>query len=196
MTDTEYNKGKEILIPGVLHAIVITYSLIIFCRIRRFLSFLCPSEKMSCIGKYKRNVIDLKTTTMAILYWTLFPISLKLVILSFKPLSISPEHVILVHTLYNTFGVEIFSLCFSLILNQGELPSRTQPRKTGNFYVRRPDFSPRSTTPLSLTLPEPEVETQTTKFQYISSLSRKKNMDQRQPTFGKVVTVGLGGQAE
>ena len=193
MKVTEYIDRKALLIPVVPHTIVIIYSLIMYFRSRRFLSFQCPSGKMSCIGKYQRNVIDLKTCTMAILYWSIFPISLKLVILTFKPFSISPEHVILIHTLYNTIGVETFNLGFSLIIGRGELATRRDPRKVADFYVRRPDFAPRPPTPLSLCTSEPVVEERATKFLYISNLSHRKNMNQR---YGKVVTVGLGRQRE
>ena len=193
ITDTEYIDRKALLIPIVLHGIVITYSLIMYFRSRRFLAKLCPSGKMSCIGKYRRNVIDLKTCTLAILYLSFFPISLKLVILTFKPFSLSPEHVILIHTLYNTFGVETFNLGFSLIIGRGKLATRQEPRKVANFYVRRPDLVPRPLTPFSIFVPQPVVEERTRKFHYISNLSHRKNLNQR---CAKVVTVGLGRQRE
>ena len=178
MINTEYNDDKDFVLPIILHSIVIIYSLIFFVRIRRNLSLFCPSGKMSCIGKYKRNVINLTTTTAIILYWTLLPISFKAMFAACKAFSVSTKNVLLIHTLYNNFSVEIFYIFCCMFVSRRELPSRQDtPRKT-QFYLRKPHLEPRMPTLKRQTVAEPTTLVQRRRFLYVSNTSARKNNGQ------------------
>ena len=178
MITTEYNDDKDFVLPIILHSIVIIYSLIFFVRIRRHLSLVCPSGKMSCIGKYKRNVINLTTTTAIILYWTVLPISFKAMFAAFKAFSVTPKYVFLVHTLFNNSSVEIFYIFCCMFLSRHKLPSRQEtPRKT-QFYLRKPHLEPRMPTLKGQALAEPTTSAQRRRFIYVLDSSARKTYGQ------------------
>ena len=110
-------------------------------RVRRFLRGYCPKKKMSCIGKYKRNTIDIQQTTRWLLFW-LSSLLLDIPFQSFLEADqvLSKESKFLIWTTKGVFLNE----CFILTQLAIEAPDRKLKLvHPGQFYVRSPILEPR-----------------------------------------------------
>ena len=110
-------------------------------RVKRFLRGHCPNQKMSCIGKYKRNVINFQQTTHWMLFWHL-SILLDIPCQAFleRNQSLSPEYKFLI---WNVKGA-VLNECFLLVQLAIKVPdTRKKNIPSCRFYVRSPTLEPR-----------------------------------------------------
>ena len=110
-------------------------------RVKRFLTDHCPNKKMSCIGKYRRNMIDFQQTTYWLICWQV-NILLDIPFQSFLEADqvLSKESKFLIWTTKGVFLNE----CFILTQLAIEAPDRKLKLvHPGQFYVRSPILEPR-----------------------------------------------------
>ena len=85
------------LLFNVCGGIILLFYVIYFWKmqVKRFMTRLCPGGKMSCIGKYQRNVLNFTTTAKLALAWGFFPIFRQFVLLAYAHLEerVSPQNV-------------------------------------------------------------------------------------------------------
>ena len=114
-------------------------------RVKRFLKGFCPNGRMSCIGLYKRNVIDLSQTVYLTFLGVVF-IILRMASVLFiqeNTLELSKKANFWVWNINEIFSCEgFYFFCFPFMLNvEG---SKTQaPQRPTMFYVRKPTTQPR-----------------------------------------------------
>jgi hypothetical protein len=70
----QFIEFKSLLLKVTIPVITLVYMKIFTLRVNRFMSGLCPGKKMSCIGIYRRNVIDLNLTLKLSYFFFLNPI--------------------------------------------------------------------------------------------------------------------------
>ena len=110
-------------------------------RVKRFLKGQCPNQKMSCIGKYKRNVINFQQTTYWMLFWQV-SLLLDIPFQSFleQDQALSKQAKFLI---WNAKGV-FLNECFIFVQLTIKVPStETKLTQPGQFYVRNPISEPR-----------------------------------------------------
>ena len=139
--DNNIENHKMILIwVGFIFLEVVFFNYMAW-RVRRFLRGYCPKKKMSCIGKYKRNTINIQQTTRWLLFWLsslLLDIPFQSALEESQTLSKQSKFF-----LWNAKGV-FLNECFIFIQLSIEVPdTRTKLVKSGQFYVRSPSFEPR-----------------------------------------------------
>ena len=102
---------------------------------RRFMSRLCPGGKMSCIGKYQRNVLNFTITVKLALAWGFFPIFRQFVLVGYEHLAeqVSPQHVFYIDTLLWILFSDVFYTYLNLRLRSRGIPSITETRRATNF---------------------------------------------------------------
>ena len=114
-------------------------------RVNRFLKGFCPNGRMSCIGLYKRNVINLSQTVYLTFLGVVF-IILRMASVLFiqeNTLELSKKANFWVWNINEVFSCEgFYFFCFPFMLNvEG---SKTQaPQRPTMFYVRKPTIQPR-----------------------------------------------------
>ena len=110
-------------------------------QVKRFLRGHCPDQKMSCIGKYQRNVINFQQTTYWMLFWQvslLLDIPLQNFLEENQTLSKQAKFFI-----WNAKGV-FLNECFICIQLAIKVPdTKTKLVQHGKFYVRNPTLEPR-----------------------------------------------------
>ena len=113
---------------------------------------MCPGEKMSCIGRYKRNVLSYRETCALSIAWSfnamLYPVLTGIL----KKLNISPRAVFMIDTFYYVFTYQFITLLIVVILSKRDFPVHSQPHKISHFYVHSP---PRLLEPRRPPLPQP-----------------------------------------
>ena len=80
-------------------------------KVSTFLSGLCPNKRMSCIGKFRRNLIDLADTSMYITCWALYAcldnILLLMAITTSSPV-FAPQSFFFLYNLVSFVFIDIF----------------------------------------------------------------------------------------
>ena len=110
-------------------------------RVKRFLRGHCPGQKMSCIGKYKRNVINFKQTIFWLLCWQVN------LLLDFPFQSFLEADQVLSKQskffIWTTKGV-FMNECSIFLGLASEVPdTKSRLVRPGSFYVRSPVLEPR-----------------------------------------------------
>ena len=110
-------------------------------RVKRFLRAHCPNQKMSCIGKYARNVINFKQTTYWLLCWQV-NLLLDIPFQSFLEAdqTLSNQSKFYIWTAKGVFLNEGF-IFLGLAIKVPD--TKTRLEKPGQFYVRNPILEPR-----------------------------------------------------
>ena len=107
-------------------------------RCRRSTKTMCPGNKMSCIGKYKRNILSYRDTVALSVAWNinsmLFPVFMQIL----ENLHISPKAVFLIDTFYYVVTYEIVTLLIVFTLSNRDFPVHSAPPKISQFYVHCP----------------------------------------------------------
>ena len=108
-------------------------------RVNRFLRRLCPKGRMSCIGLYKRNVIDLSETIRLVV------VGLVCILLRMTGILFIQENSFQLSReasfwIWNTteimFGEGFYFFCFPFFVTVH--PRKQAPEKSTQFYVRNP----------------------------------------------------------
>ena len=86
------------------------------------MSRLCPDGKMSCIGKYQRNVLNFPASVKLSLAWGFFPIFRQFILLTYEKLDgqVSPEYI-------------FYADYLNLRVTRRGIPSNTEIPGTSNF---------------------------------------------------------------
>ena len=107
-------------------------------KANRLVSRLCPQEKMSCIGRYRRNVINYRTTAKMSIFWSLMAV-LDVVVVGFNTsYNISPTSVFYVDTVIWFLMFELLPFFYTINLSFIEIPfCSEEPIRRQIFYVHR-----------------------------------------------------------
>ena len=138
---SNFEMQKLVLIWIVFVLLEIIFFKYMEWRVTRFLRGHCPNQRMSCIGKYKRNVINFKQTAYLMLIWQVnllldFPFQTFLE----KEETLSRESKFLIWVAKGIFLNEGF-IFFQLAIKVDN--SKTKLVQPGHFYVRPPTLEPR-----------------------------------------------------
>ena len=136
LTSSDKDKQSFFLLFNVCGGtILLFYVIYFFLQIRRYKSRLCPGGKVSCIGKYQRNVLDFITTVKLALVWGSFPIFRQFVLLTYAHLDeqVSPQHVFYIDTLLWTLFSDVFYTYLNLRLKRIGIPSINEIPRATNF---------------------------------------------------------------
>ena len=107
-------------------------------KANKLLGRLCPQEKMSCIGQYRRNVINYRTTAKMSIFWSLMAV-LDVVVVGFNSsYNISPKSVFYVDTAIWFILFELLPFFFTIYLSFIEIPfCREEPVRRQIFCVHQ-----------------------------------------------------------
>ena len=99
---------------------------------------------MSCIGRYRRNMIDYKKAKT----WSLCSYSILimdvLLVLVYAKFDLDPKIVFYIDSIAMILAVEMFYTCILFSLTMEKVPVEKCPPRTNKFYVRPPGpLSPR-----------------------------------------------------
>ena len=138
---SNFEMQKLVLIWIVFVLLEIIFFKYMEWRVTRFLRGHCPNQRMSCIGKYKRNVINFKQTAYLMLIWQVnllldFPFQTFLE----KEETFSSESKFLIWVAKGIFLNEGF-IFFQLAIKVDN--TKTKLVQPGHFYVRPPTLEPR-----------------------------------------------------
>ena len=119
---------------------VYSYSLV-----RRKMSGLCPSKKMSCIRKYSRNVIDLKETIYLVIYFSLGALVNLFCVNMFTRFEsiFHPQVTFFLSSIFWVRLVQLPILCLTIKLTIRVIPSVQLVITTNECYVLKPTLEPR-----------------------------------------------------
>ena len=163
----------------------------LYRMLNKFLEGLCPEKKMSCIGKYKRNVISLKETfwLSQIIMTSGISDDILQVVFTYLEVYFSKESIFVIWNITNFISKEGLFLIFPIIISTPNKDVKNY--KATSFYLRSPTvLLPRTTctcTSKFCKLCQLEVETCTlpggnrsTSFSYLSH-----KYSDREPIFRK-----------
>ena len=118
--------------------VAIAYVFYLSSRCHRLMKAMCPGKKMSCIGRYKRNVLSYRETCAWSIAWSFNSMLSPVITRLLKNMEISPRAVIMIDTFYYEFSYQVVTLIIVFILSKRDLPVHSQPPKITHFYVHRP----------------------------------------------------------
>ena len=133
--ETKEESAIEIIQSIVFCFTAAMFNLYYSHKIQNFLTQICPQNRMACIGKYRRNMMDLKENSYYIYLWTMFATlsGLLRIIMIYFPMS--PAAWFWIHnTLWFTFIMILHGLVIPMKM---VIPWRTSG-KTKGFYVQKP----------------------------------------------------------
>ena len=130
--------------------IAIIYVFYLASRCNRLIKAMCPGKKMSCIGRYKRNVLSYRETCALSIAWSFNSMLSPVITGLLKNLYFSPRAVIMIDTFYYEFTYQVVTLIIVFILSKRDLPVHSKPPKISQFYVHTP---PKLLEPRRPTLP-------------------------------------------
>ena len=129
--------------------IMASYNTYYSMKANQYLAGFCPKKTMSCIGKYRRNLLTLQDTSNLIYYWTVYAFFESALIIApklFKSYLISPAMVFWAH---NVLVISFVDIYHGIVLPcKMVIPWTYQKKKQdfSNFYVRKPKLlDPRRT---------------------------------------------------
>ena len=160
----------------------------IYLQVRRFICSYCPLGKMSCIGRYRRNVLTLKQTMAWVLLWCLSgvaDIGLETIFIRYKE-EWSRDTLFWIWNIKGFLANEGFHMLIPLALS---IPSEHASDNLDNvdFYVRKPlvliPRRPNNQTTCELTKPSYVQH-----FMYIKRKAPEKKQEKLEPKTGVKVT--------
>ena len=115
-------------------------------KVRRFSLRLCPNKRMSCVGKFRRNVLDYNSNVMYAIFFTLFASFISITNSIFRRLEfegfIHSREVFYLNCLYWIVCTEIPFLWVAFQIYRNDIRSKGENKEI-EFYVRRPSMAPR-----------------------------------------------------
>ena len=138
---------KKTTFMGIVGSTVFTLYTFFFRRqVKRFLSRLCPNNKMSCIGRYRRNIIDFSESFDCAIFFPLVYIN---VVYIFNGISaqyekyLQPETWFYLDVIIRKLLTEVPFFWMTLTLMRRDIPSNPGLPKKLCFYVSKPNYQPR-----------------------------------------------------
>ena len=112
-------------------------------KVRRFSLGLCPNKRMSCVGKFRRNVLDYNFNVMYAIFFTLFASFISITNSIFWRVEfecfIHYKEVFYLNCLYWIVCTEIPLLWVTFKIYRNDIPSKGEKREI-EFYVWRPSI--------------------------------------------------------
>ena len=181
-------KGENIVVKGLLFSFgfnAIAYVFYLGSRSKRLIKIMCPGSKMSCIGLYKRNVLDYRETAVLSVAWAVMNMFYAVNIELYKYLDLSPKAAFFIDTFYYIFVFEIITISIIFALSSRDFPVHTPPCQVQQFYVTFPSVlvprvPPQSQVPLPAPLLNPNTVTATYEG---NGKGNGKNRKWSQPTY-------------
>ena len=118
----------------------IIFILLMTYRVNKYLQGFCPNGQFSCLGSYKRNVTDFKTTSIWFIYLSMssfVDVGLDVVFTYFKD-SLSPLSIFWIWNLKGVFSNDLLNLLLPLSLTTKDIVPHTNERRVQQFYTRKP----------------------------------------------------------
>ena len=116
-----------------------------FAVAHRLMAGLCPSKKMSCIGKFRRNVLDKNETIRLLIYWVLgglLNVTCNLLFVRFEK-HLRPSVIFNLNSFFWLLLLEVPMLYLTFILTRREIPRIAEIPRSTKFYVLKPSLEPR-----------------------------------------------------
>ena len=143
--ENESQPDHLFLQPHISMALMVFYMARFNNRVKKYIHGNCPRQRVSCIGKYKRNVIGLKTTYTTALALHCFTFAIKFFRQPTKYLSAS--NAFLVNYIVLDSFIYLFAFCVFLYARRQDIPDREDAKSQVDFYLsknrplqpRRPD---------------------------------------------------------
>ena len=104
-------------------------------RINRFIKGISPGSKMSCIGMYRRNLLDFKETLALSIAWAVNAMLYGVITKILEDFKISPKHAFFIDNFIYLFVFEVITLIIFFHLSYRDIPVNTKPPKISQFYV-------------------------------------------------------------
>ena len=123
--------------------IQIFYSVRFLYRMTRYINGQCPGGKMSSIGKYRRNILGLKSTFWAGVSGSLFPL-IQNILRTVTEHSLSRWHAFYANFIILDSLLYLFYISIFFVASLKDLPSVSDPPRKTTFYASRPtELEPR-----------------------------------------------------
>ena len=104
-------------------------------KVNRYIKGVCPNQKMSCIGKYKRNFLNYNQDMMHAFAWQTISVLDICVLPLYSNYNLSPTLVSYVDVLTLVLIKEIWLLLTSLVWANREIPVSNEVPRRIKFYV-------------------------------------------------------------
>ena len=111
----------------------------------RLMTGLCPSKKMSCIGKFRRNVLDKNESfwlTIYLFFGGLLNVTCNLLFVRFEK-NLQSSTIFHLNSFFWLLLLEVPMLYLTCILTKREIPKIAEIPRSTKFYVRKPRLEPR-----------------------------------------------------
>ena len=108
-------------------------------KVQTLIHRLCPNMRMSCIGKYKRNVLDYQNTAILSIISSLLQLLSIINEELFSIFEITPGLVFIIDSICDMLFYYVLPFCLALLFINADLPSRGEVSRRTQFYVRRPE---------------------------------------------------------
>ena len=133
--ENESQPDHLFLQPHISMALMVFYMVRFNNRVKKYIHDNCPRQRMSCIGKYKRNVIGLKTTYTTALALHCFTFAIKFFRQPTKYLSVS--NAFLVNYIVLDSFIYLFAFCVFLYARRQDIPDREDAKSQVDFYLSK-----------------------------------------------------------
>ena len=133
--ENESQPDHLFLQPHISMALMVFYMVRFNNRVKKYIHGNCPRQRVSCIGKYKRNVIGLKTTYTTALALHCFTFAIKFFRQPTKYLSAS--NAFLVNYIVLDSFIYLFAFCVFLYARRQDIPDREDAKSQVDFYLSK-----------------------------------------------------------
>ena len=136
--ESENIKLRIYLLMSPLVPIIVIF--LMSLRVRHYLRRFCLNGRFSCIGTYKRNVIDFKNTSMWFIYLCLSSftdVGLD-IIFTFYESNLSPEAIFWIWNIKGVISNDFFNLLLPLTLTTEDIVPHPNTKRLQQFYTRKP----------------------------------------------------------
>ena len=158
-------------------------------KVKHLISGLCPNGRMSCLGKFKRNVINLNQTFWWFMWWCFF-MTFCCISIDYGDGYLSAKTQFWIWNISGFIGYEGMHLFIPFLLDvpsQGEILTENP-----EFYVRKPVLEPRL-----LTIPTNNINPNESPVMHSNKYKHRAEISQRQPHTSKHGLVkGKGGKGK
>ena len=107
-------------------------------KTKRLLKTFGPNNKMTCIGKYRRNAVNYRESAVASVAWSMFNILDVSLVAACKYLNLGRNTIFFVDRFMWVILFEIFSFFIMCKICCREMPCHSEPPKPAQFYVHSP----------------------------------------------------------
>ena len=136
-------RGSQNILKQNVMCLVVLFDQLVFTlysnkRVSTLRKRLCPDGKMSCIGKYRRNVIDYREARTFSLYTNFIVIVDVILVMVYDNFDVDPKIVFYIDSMVMVILSETVFFCIVSKLSMETIPEEIEAVQVAQFYSRPP----------------------------------------------------------